>query len=148
MPFRTRPGQPRDLIALIEGEVRERIEDAVDYVSLEILVESRRRQNRPAPAADNARDRAEYEAGVRAFLERLRAELTTGLAPEQQRRVDAAATRVGPEAVARLVAVQVTLARELPDYWQRFEAARMTFTAERVGSGGERRGLLDRLFRG
>ena len=47
---------------------------------------------------------------------------------------------------ARLLAVQLVLARELPDYWQRFDAMRLAYTAERVGSGGERRGLLGRLF--
>jgi hypothetical protein len=39
------------------------------------------------------------------------------------------------------------LARELPDYWQRFESARTVY-AEHVESGGERRGLLGRLFGG
>jgi hypothetical protein len=134
-------------MALVEGEVRERIEDAVDYVSLEVLVESRRHRGLPAPAADNASDRAEYDAGVRAFLERLHAELATDLTPEQRRRIEEAKARAGQEPVVGLVAVQVILARQLPDYWQRFEATRAAFTSEHIGSGGERRRLLDRLFR-
>lgn len=157
MPFRTRPDQPRDLVALIESEVRERIEDAVDHVSLEVLVESRRARGLPPPAADSARDRSEYEAGVRAFLERLHADLVPALDPVERRKVEAAAERAGPEPVARLVLAQVALARMVPDYWQRFDAVRLAFTDERLGgvvgrrsppaeSGGERRGRLGRLF--
>ena len=46
----------------------------------------------------------------------------------------------------------ISLARSLPDYWQRFDAARARFLAEPAstppadGSGGEGRGLLARLF--
>lgn len=145
MPFRTRPDQPRDLLSLIESEVRERIEEAVDHVSLEAIVAARRAQGLPAPAADNPRDRAEFEAGVRAFLERLRAELEPALTDEIRRKADEAAARAGPDALARLVGAQVALARALPDYWQRFDASRAAY-ATAAASGGKRRGLLDRLL--
>lgn len=131
MPFRTRPGQPRDLLALIEGEVRERIADAVDSVSLEVMVRRRRNQGLPEPVADSERDREEFTAGVRAFLERLRTELLPALSADQQTRAAEAASRADTDPLARLMAVQVTLARELPDYWQRFEAVRLAFTGER-----------------
>jgi hypothetical protein len=131
VPFRTRPGQPRDLLALIEGEVRERIADAVDSVSLEVMVRRRRNQGLPEPVADSECDREEFTAGVRAFLERLRAELLPALSADQQTRAAEAASRAGTDVLARLMAVQVTLARELPDYWQRFEAVRLAFTGER-----------------
>lgn len=146
MPFRTRPGQPRDLLALIEGEVRERIEDAVDQVALEVMVERRRRRGLPAPAADSDRDRQEFTEGVRAFLERLQADVQAALTPEQQRRIGAAADRAGADAIARLLAAQVALARALPDYWQRFDAIRLAYSTEQEPSGGDRRGLLGRLF--
>jgi len=146
VPFRTRAGQPRDLLALIEGEVRERIEDAVDHVSLEVMVARRRRQGLPAPLADSARDRQEFTGGVRAFLERLQADLQPALTLEQERRVREAAGRTGADPVARLVAGQVALARELPDYWQRFEAIRLAYAADQHRSGGNRGGLLRRLF--
>ena len=35
-------GQPRDLVARVEAELRERIEEAVDFACLDALVERRR----------------------------------------------------------------------------------------------------------
>jgi len=131
VPFRTRPDQSRDLLALIEGEVRERIADAVDSVSLDVMVRRRRSRGLPEPVADSESDREEFTAGVRAFLERLRAELLPALSADQQNKAGEAVTRAGPDVIARLMAAQVTLARELPDYWQRFEAVRLVFTGER-----------------
>jgi len=145
VPFRTRPDQPRNLRSLVDAEVRERIEEAVDFVSLDVIVQSRRERGLPPPAADNATDRAEFDAGVLAFLERLRTELTSGLATDQRQKLDDTA-RAGASPVDRLVALQVALAKELPDYWQRFEAARVRHAEARGASGGERRGFLSRLF--
>ena len=65
---------------------------------------------------------------------------------EAQRRKVSAAERAPGDETQRLLGVHVALARELPDYWQRFETTRAAYTAERVGSGRERRGLLGRLF--
>jgi hypothetical protein len=130
VPFRTRPGQPRDLLALIEDEVRERITEAVDSVSLEVMVRRRRQEGLPEPVADSARDREEFDAGVGAFLERLRAELLPTLSPSQRKAVEAA-SRAGSGPLAGLLGLQVILARELPDYWQRFEVVRLAFTGER-----------------
>jgi hypothetical protein len=147
VPFRTRPGQPRNLLTLIEAEVRERLEEAVDHASLEALVAARRARGSPAPATDSARDRAEFEAGVRAFLERLRATLEPILTEEQRDRAAAAAEHAGPDPIARLIGAQVALARALPDYWQRFEACRAAYAAH-AASGGQRRGRLRRLLSG
>jgi hypothetical protein len=146
MPFRTRPGQPRDLLTLVDQEVRERIEEAVDYVSLEVLVERRRRRGLPGPAADSASDRQEFDAGVRAFLERLRADITPALAPERRRKAEEGAARAGDDPLTGLVGLQVVLAKELPDYWPRFEAVRQAYTREQTMAGGERPGVLRRLF--
>src|SRR5207253_2797093 len=57
--LRRDPGQPRDLAARIEAELRERIEEAVDLACLDALVKWRRARGLPAPAADSVRDRAE-----------------------------------------------------------------------------------------
>lgn len=146
MPFRTRPGQPRDLLTLVDNEVRERIEDAVDHVVLDVMVQARRRRGRPGPVAASAGDRHEFEVGVRAFLERLSADLGPALGLQQRPRAQKAFAGAGGEAVAQLVARQVALAKTLPDYWQRFDAIRLAYTAERLASGGERRGLLGRLL--
>jgi len=138
-------GEPRDLSARIEAELRERIEEAVDFACLDALVERRRAHGLPAPVADSARDREEFARSVRAFLERLRDTFTAGLTPEQHAKVDAAA-HAGGDATQRLLAVQVALAKELPDYWQRFEASRISYVRPAPASSGERRSLLSRLF--
>ena len=147
MPFRTRPDQPRDLLSLVDAEVRERIEEAADFVSLDVMVQSRRARGLPPPVADNTQDRQEFEAGVIAFLERLAADLSEGLSAEQRRKLEDTASRVGNDRVTRLLAGQVALAKHLPDYWQQFETIRMRHAEARGASGGEGRGFLARFFR-
>lgn len=153
MPFR-HPDRSHDLVTRIEFEVRERLEEAVDYVCLEALVRERRTRGLPPPAADSPEDRRAYTDNVLTLLRRLGRELgpvsTSGsLRPA----IPFAST--GDEQ-ARLIAAQVTLARTLPDYWQRFEAISEDYLAGRGGesdsapagaaSGREGRGLLARLF--
>ena len=138
MPFR-HADRSHDLGTRIEHEVRERLEEAIDFVCLEALVNARRASGAAAPVADSAVDRAEYQAHVSAFLRLLAAELRPPSAPEPH----AAAT----DAVdAQLLGRQVALARTLPDYWQQFEVLSARYLAEPSASGGERRSLLARLF--
>ena len=138
MPFR-HPDRSHDLATRIEHEVRERLEEAVDFVCLEALVKTRRARGDAAPAADNPTDRAEYESHVSAFVRLLAAEV---------RAPDVTAPRAAAADVpdARLLARQVALARTLPDYWQQFETIAARYLAEPPASGGERRSLLARLF--
>jgi len=143
--LRRDPSQPGDLSARIDAQLRERLEEAVDFVCLDVLVQRRRALALPPPSADNQRDREEFTRSVRTFLERLKAALLPDLGPEPRAKVAAAEAAPGAED-ARLLGVHVVLARELPDYWQRFEAARTAYAAEQVTSGGERRGMLGRLF--
>jgi hypothetical protein len=148
VPFR-HPDRSHGLATRIELEVRERLEEAIDYVCLEALVRARQARDLPAPAADNDADRREYTERVRAFLTQLERELGGELDPEQRRRLAAEPAPADDE--GRLMSVQVGLARLLPDYWQRFDAARARFLAEApsappAGSGSEGRGLLARLF--
>jgi hypothetical protein len=138
MPFRTRIDQPRDLTALVDAEVRERIEDAVDYVTLEIMVAARRAHGQPAPTADSSRDRQEFSRGVGAFLERLQTELLGSAPAAVRQKADAAATGAD-DILGRLIATQVELAKALPEYWQRFEEIRAAYSREQLASGGERR---------
>jgi hypothetical protein len=143
MPFR-HPDRSHDLATRIEFEVRERLEEAIDYVCLEALVRERRAHGRPAPAADSQDDRRAYTDNVLAFLRLLRRELTPASDGNDARQ------SAGDEQAA-LITVQVTLARSLPDYWQRFEAVAESYLASTAtphgaGSGGESRGLLGRLF--
>ena len=142
--LRRDPAQPADLNARIEAQLRERIEEAVDFVCLEALVKRREALSLPAPSADNTRDREEFTERVHVFL----AELWNAIAPtlsEAQRQKLAAVERAPGDETQRLLGVHVALARELPDYWQRFETGRVAY-AEQAESGSERRGLLGRLF--
>lgn len=128
--------------------MRERIREAVELVSLTVMVDARRARGLPHPAIDRPADRAEFDTGVQAFLERLRDDVAPALSAEQRGKLDDSASRTAPDPVLALLAVQVALARSLPDYWQRFEETRGAYTAERLASGGEGRGLLRRLFGG
>jgi hypothetical protein len=142
--LRRDPNQPADLNARIEAQLRERLEEAVDFVCLEALVKRRQALSLAPPSADSVRDREEFTQSVHAFL----AELWGAIAPtlsEEQRRKTAAAEQAPGDETQRLLGVHVVLARELPDYWQRFETGRTVY-AEHAGSGSERRGLLGRLF--
>ncbi|HXU91268.1 MAG TPA: hypothetical protein VFQ62_20660 [Methylomirabilota bacterium] len=136
MPFR-HPDRSHDLGTRIEHEVRERLEEAIDFVCLEALVQGRRAGGGPAPAADNPADRAEYEAHVSRFLRLLDAEVraVSGTPPSASDAPD-----------ARLLARQVSLARTVPDYWQQFETLSARYLAEPSSSSGQRRGVLARLF--
>lgn len=142
--LRRDPNQPADLNTRIEAQLRERLEEAVDFVCLEALVKRRQALSLPAPTADNTRDREEFTQSVHVFLAELRGAIAPTLSEPQRQKV-AAAERAPGDETQRLLGVHVVLARELPDYWQRFESARTVY-AEYVVSGGERRGLLGRLF--
>lgn len=150
MPFRD-PNQPRDLLARLDAEVRERLEEAVDYVCLDAMVQRRRARGLPAPAADSPGDREEFEGGVLAFLGRLRAELLRDVDAPLRRKAQEAVPRPDDASVAELLAVQAVLAKALPDYWQRFEEISLRFLGDAgapadPSSRGERRGFLGRLF--
>jgi hypothetical protein len=137
MPFR-HPNRAHDLATRIEYEVRERLEEAIDFVCLDALVRARQARGLPPPVADSVADRAEYTQHVLGFLRLLDAEVPPG-EPRRER------ADVGGEE-ARLLAGQVARAQALPDYWQRFEALSARFAALPESSGGDRRGLLARLF--
>lgn len=141
MPLR----EPRrgDLASRIDAEIRERIEDALDAACLEVLVKVRQMHHLPAPVAGSERDRAEYQSEVVALLQRLDAHFAADAAA---RGSDDPVRPLSGDLAAAIIDTQVALARRLPDYWQRFDAVRLDYAAERSASGGESRGLLRRLF--
>ena len=146
-------GQPRDLRARVDAEVRERIGEAVDSICLAAMVESRQARGLPAPAPDSARDRTEFDTSVDAFLSRLGDEMLATLAEDQRRSVAVAADRAGEDRLMRLLAIQVTLAKLLPDYWQRFETVQAAHVTDGRAdtpptSGRDRPGWLGRLLGG
>ena len=142
--LRRDPNQPADLNARIEAQLRERLEEAVDFVCLDALVKRRRALALPPPVADNPRDREEFTQSVHAFLAALWDTIAPDLTEAQRQKVTGA-ERAPADETQRLLGVHVLLARELPDYWQRFERGRTAY-AEHIDSGRERRGLLGRLF--
>jgi hypothetical protein len=152
-PFNTRlrrgGGEPRDLIARVDDEVRDRIGEAVDFVCLEAMVHARRASGQPAPAPDSAADRAEFDARVEQFLARLAGAMTPALDADQRRSLEASARAAG-DRLGQLIALQVALAKRLPDYWQRFEQLRAAHATEAdaasSASSRDRPGWLARLL--
>jgi hypothetical protein len=125
---------PGGLGERIETAVAERLEEAVEFVCMDLLVQLRRTHGRPAPQAGNARDKGEYEGLVREWLLHLRSTLLDCLPPEAVQKVNQAEETGSREETLRLLAGQVALARTLPDYWQRFETLRAAFTQARLAA--------------
>jgi len=150
-PFNTSlrrdPNDPRGLAERIEALVRERIEESVEFVCMDLLVQLRRAHGGPAPDANSASDRQEFQGLVRDLLLHLRTAFLEGLAPEQLQKVTRAEERHGLGEVPRLLAVQTALARMLPDYWQRFDTLREAFITARLSAPPPRPGLFDRFRR-
>jgi hypothetical protein len=144
MPFRD-PGAG-DLAARIEAGVRERLEAQVDSACVEAMVRAREARGLPAPRADSAPDRQEYDERIRRFLELLRDRLAGAAGADVQAAIARGLERASADPVARLTAVQLALARALPDYWQRFDDARRAYVEAESASGRERGGLLGRLL--
>lgn len=125
---------PRGLGERIDAAVAERLEEAVEFVCMDLLVQLRRAHGRPAPVAKSASDRQEFQGLVREWLLHLRGALLDGLPPEDVQKVSQAEEARGREEIPRLLAGQAALARTLPDYWQRFETLSAAFTQTRVSS--------------
>jgi hypothetical protein len=142
--LRRDPGDPRGLRERIDTVILERLEEAVDAACLDLLVERRRARKLPVPAADRAEDRAEFENLVRAFVGRLDASIAPSLGAEDRTRLTSKLPEPA-DALARLFAIQVALAKLVPDYWQRFESLKEEFSAEERGRAPGRLGLFRRL---
>jgi len=145
--LRRDPDDPRGLGERIEAVVTERLEEAVEFVCMDLLVQLRRAQGRPAPVTKSASDRQEFQGLVREWLLHLRGALLDGLPPEEVQKVSQAEEARGREEIPRLLAGQVALARALPDYWQRFETLRAAFIETRLSAPPASPGFLGRLFR-
>src|SRR5262249_26841347 len=113
--LRRDPNQPADLNTRIEAQLRERLEEAVDFVCLEALVKRRQALSLPAPTADNTRDSEAFTRTVHPSLADLRTAIHPTLSESQRQKVRAAEQGPGVEA-QRLLSAHVVLARELPDY--------------------------------
>ena len=139
-------GDPRGLLERIHAQLCERIQEAVEMAGLELLVESRRRHGRPAPDTDSAADRKEFAETSRALLVHLRSAFHAELDPAQRAALERAEARAGE--VEPFIAGQALLARELPDYWQRFETHRAAHVRSCLDAPPPRGGWLGRLLGG
>jgi hypothetical protein len=142
-------GEPPDLAARVDAEVADRIGEAVDFICLESMVQSRRAGGLPVPVADSTDDRAEFDRRVETFLDRLGDAILPTLDTAQRQSLKVPG-RAGSDRLAQLIAVQVALAKLLPDYWQRFEQVRVAYAREAgepaAPSGRNRPRWLDRLL--
>ena len=147
--FRHQHGEAQSLRERIDTQLRERIEEAVEMAALELMVETRKRQQKAAPEENNHRDRAEFHATADEVLEHLHRAFRAALAPEDREAFDAATRPSASDPHADRLAGQVYLAKRLPDYWQSFETYRAQFAGTRLGSATREGWLrLRRLFRG
>ncbi len=136
---------PRGLIERIEAQLRERIAEAVEMAGLKLMVELRERGGRPAPETTSEADRREFEETAAALLRHLRDAFHDGL-PADARAALEAAEAAPADSRQRLLAGQVFLARQLPDYWQRFESYRAAYFETRLSAPVPRAGWLGRLL--
>jgi hypothetical protein len=137
-------GDARGLLERIEAQLRERIEEAIEMAALKLMVDARAQAGRPAPESTSPADRSEFETGVRTLLGRLCERFVADLPPELHARYEQAEAAVTDE-TARQLAGQVFLARQLPDYWQRFERYQRQDAEARLAEAA-RPGWIRRLF--
>jgi hypothetical protein len=117
---------PRRLWERIDAQIAERIEDALDSACLDLMVQLRRDRDLPMPLATSQQDRGEFEGLVAALLDRL-GDLSAELTAEQQSRLPHGLSRARSGGLD----LQVALAKLLPDYWIRFDQARIDFVNAR-----------------
>ena len=149
-PFKTtglRHGtdDPRGLIERIDAQLAERIEEAVEMAALGLLVDLRKRHNRPAPETDSRSDREEFRLLAEDLLVYLGRAFEGGLGPEQLAGLQRARAE-GADPRARELRGQIFLARLLPDYWQRLEAHRAAYAESRLAAPPPTTGFLKRLL--
>jgi hypothetical protein len=137
-------GDARGLLERIEAQLRERIDEAIEMAALKLMVDSRARTGRPAPESTSAADRTEFETAARELLVRLRERFLAELPADLRPRYQQAEAAVADEA-ARPLSGQVFLARQLPDYWQRFERYQQEDAQARL-SEAAKPGWIRRLF--
>jgi len=135
----------RGLLERIEAQLAERIDEAVEMAALHLLVELRKRHDRPAPESASLEDRDEFTALATDLLAHLGEAFEAELSADLRRDLDGART-AGPNPRARALRAQVFLSRRLPDYWQRFETYRAAHAEARLTSPNRPSGFFKRLF--
>ena len=136
---------PRGLVERIEAQLRDRIADALDMAGLNLMVDLRQRQGRPAPETSSDADRREFDQISSDLLTHVRDALHAELAAEERAEMERAEA-AQPKPGEKLLAGQVFLARRLPDYWQRFETHVAAYAKTRLDTPGPASGWLSKLF--
>jgi hypothetical protein len=136
---------PRGLLERIDAQLAERIEEAVEMAALHLLVELRKRHNRPAPETDSRADREDFETLAADLLAYLGRAFEAGLSPARRSDLERVQAE-GTDPRARELRGQIFLARQLPDYWQRLETYRAAHAEIRLASPLPPTGFLRRLF--
>lgn len=136
---------PRGLRERIDAQLTERIDEAVEMGALHLLVELRKRHGGPAPESDSREDRDEFAALAADLLAYLGEVFAAELSEDHRRALDGERAG-GSDARAQGLRGQVFLARQLPDYWQRFEAHRAAHAEVHLASPDRPTGFLKRLF--
>ena len=150
-PFKTtglRHGtsDPRGLIERIDAQLAERIEEAVEMAALHLLVELRKRHNRPAPETGSREDREAFQALTGDLLAHLGRAFEDGLDVERRGALERARAE-GADPRGREMRGQIFLARLLPDYWQQLEVYRAAHAEAHLASPPPSAGFLKRLFK-
>jgi hypothetical protein len=136
---------PRGLVARIEAQIRERLEEAVEMAGLKLMVDLRARNGLPAPETSSETDRREFEAIAAGLLAHLRGAFHAELAADDRAALEQAEAGQAGER-DRLLTGQVLLARRLPDYWQRFETHQASYATSRLATPPAKGNWLGRLF--
>jgi hypothetical protein len=138
-------GDPRGLIERIDAQLAERIEEATEMAALHLLVELRKRHNRPAPETDSRADREEFQALAEDLLAYLGRAFEADLAAAQRPSLERARAE-GADLRARELRGQIFLARQLPDYWQRLETHRAAHAEAHLAAPPPPTGFFKRLL--
>jgi hypothetical protein len=137
-------GDARGLMERIEAQLRDRIAEAAEMAALKLMVDLRAATGRPAPESTSMADRAEFEATTRALLTHLRDAFRADL-PEALRGRFGEVEAASADEPSRLLAGHVFLARQLADYWQRFERYQGEHAAQQLAEA-RKPGWLRRVF--
>ena len=113
--------------------------------ALHLLVELRKRHNRPAPETDSRADREEFQALAEDLLAYLGRAFEADLAAAQRPGLERARAE-GADLRARELRGQIFLARQLPNYWQRLETHRAAHAEAHLAAPPPPTGFFKRLL--
>lgn len=141
--LRRDPEDPRGLRERIDTQITERIEEALNFYVMDLLVTRRARQGRPAPAHGNPSDQREFQMLLKEFLAVAERDLRSAAAMDPPPSLGQRGDRQPYP-----LAWQTYYATHLPDYWQRLDAIMANFATAHLEKPPRRtvREIFKRLF--